>query len=115
MDPADLPEPLARWLERAIELKDAVVARLPPMPPWLERVVERVQEGTARLVAFLQPIVVTVLLAVVYVVGVGLTRLVCEVFHRHALRVDQALETNGSFWREAEGYGPDPVRLHKQI
>ena len=112
MDEDELPAWAARLQERAVAIKDAVVARLPAP---IDRFFERVQDLTARLIAFLQPIVVAVLLFLVYIVGVGLTRLVCALFYRHALAVDQALETEGSFWREAEGYGPDPVRLHKQI
>ncbi len=89
--------------------------RLPAMPAWLERAIGRVQEWTARLIAFLQPIVVSVLLFIVYLLGVGLTRLGCMLFARRVLAIDQATEANGSFWRDVEGYDPDPVRLHKQM
>ncbi len=89
--------------------------QLPALPAPLERALERVQDWTARLIAFLQPIVVAVLLFFVYVLGVGLTRLGCVLFFRRVLKLDAAVESGGSFWRDAEGYEPDPVRLHKQI
>lgn len=88
---------------------------LPALPAPLERALARVQDWTARLIAFLQPIVVSILLLFVYVVGVGMTRLVCALFYRGALKLDRAADSEGSYWREAEGYGPDPIRLHKQI
>jgi hypothetical protein len=89
--------------------------RLPALPEPVERFFARVQDLTARVIAFCQPIVVAVLLFLVYVFGVGLTRLVCAVFYRRVLRVDEAVEVDGSFWRDAQGYTPDPVRLRKQI
>lgn len=89
--------------------------QMPALPAPVERALERVQDWTARLIAFLQPIVVAVLLFVVYVLGVGLTRLGCVLFFRRVLKLDAAVESDGSFWRDAEGYEPDPVRLHKQF
>lgn len=106
---------MEEWLERAEALKDRVVARLPPLPAPLERAFARVQDLTARFIAWLQPIVVSVLLVFVYVVGLGVTWLWCSLFRRDRLRVAAAVETDGSFWRDAEGYDPDPNRLHKQI
>lgn len=88
--------------------------RLPELPPVLERAWGRVQDATNRVIAFFQPIVVTALLVIVYYVGVGLTRLVCAMFYRRVLRLDDATEDQPSYWRAAEGYDPDPVRLHKQ-
>lgn len=88
---------------------------LPPLPAPIERAVARVQDWTARVIAFFQPIVVSVLLFFVYFLGVGVTKLVCLIGYRRILRIDEAVESNGSFWRDAEGYGPDPARLHKQL
>lgn len=76
---------------------------------------ERAWAATERVTAVVQPVVVRFLLVIVYVVGVGLTRLFAAVFARRQIAVDEAVETNGSFWRDAEGYEPDPVRLRKQL
>lgn len=88
---------------------------LPALPAPLERAFRRVQDVTGRAIAFFQPIVVSVLLVFVYLVGVGLTWLVCAVFYRRMLQLDGGFEASGSYWRDAEGYGPDQERLHKQI
>jgi hypothetical protein len=106
----NLPEPVTRAWERA---RDRISAFELPAP--LQRVVDRVRRATDRVISFLQPIVVSVLLFFVYVIGIGLTRLVCAIGHRHVLKIDEAVESNGSFWRDAQGYEPDPVRLHKQL
>ena len=106
----NLPEPVTRAWERA---RDRVASIELPAP--VQRAVDSVRRTTDRIIHFLQPIVVTVLLFFVYVVGIGLTRLVCAIAYRHVLRIDEAVETNGSFWRNAEGYGPDRDRLHKQL
>lgn len=86
----------------------------PSLPAWAERAWARIQDWTDRVIGFFQPIVVKILLVLVYWIGVGSTRLICMLFYRSALRLDNAEESNGSFWREAEGYTPDPVALHKQ-
>ncbi len=88
--------------------------QLPSLPAPIERLFERAQDLTARAIAAVQPVVVSALLFVIYVVGVGLTKLVCALFWRDALRIDQAVETDGSFWRPARGYELDRERLRKQ-
>lgn len=85
------------------------------LPAPVERAFGWAQDVTARVIAAVQPVVVRVLLFVVYVIGVGLTRAVCALFYRSYLRIDDAKETDGSFWREAEGYNLDRDRLRKQI
>ncbi|MBM4390936.1 MAG: hypothetical protein FJ090_07415 [Deltaproteobacteria bacterium] len=84
------------------------------LPAPVERFFERAQEVTARVIAAVQPVVVSVFLFVIYVVGVGLTKLGCMLFRRDVLHLDQAVETDGSFWRPAQGYELDPQRLRKQ-
>ncbi len=115
MEEQEWPAPIARFLERAEAVKDRITARLPPVPEPVQRVLDRIQDLTARLIAWAQPIVVTVLLVFVYILGIGATWLWCQLFQRERLRVAAAVETDGSFWRDASGYEPDPVRLHKQI
>lgn len=88
---------------------------LPALPAPLERAFARVQEVTARVIAFCQPIVVSVLLFLIYVFGVGATRLWCMVAHRRALQLGAVAAVDGSYWQKAEGYSPDLERLHKQI
>lgn len=76
---------------------------------------ERGENLSRRVAAVVQPVVVKVLLVVVYTLGMSLTWLVARVFYRKMLAVDDAVEKGGSFWREADGYGLDPERLHRQF
>ncbi len=85
-----LPEPVIRGLERA---RDG--AR------WLGRGVQRV--------------VVTVLLFLLYVLGIGATRLLVSVAARPFLKLYAMGPPRDSYWVEAEGYELDERRLHGQF
>lgn len=74
----------------------------------------RLQEALSRVGRALQRVVLTALLAVVYLVGVGLTRLLAPIVARRALDLFRAPDPDASMWREAEGYTAERARLKRQ-
>ena len=56
------------------------------------------------VVKVIQKILVTVLLIIVYFVGLGITYL-CALIFKRGLLFD--MRTGDSFWRKAKGYEPD--------
>lgn len=85
------------------------------LPAPVARVVDRVQRVAERLGMALQKVVLNVLLTLIYVVGVGLTRLMAMVVARPLLRLYEGPTDAPSYWKDAEGYTPDREGLHKQF
>ncbi len=85
------------------------------LPAPVARFVDRVQRVSERIGIALQKAVLTVLLTVIYVVGVGLTRLLAMVFARSHLTLYEGPSKAPTYWKDAQGYTPDRVGLHKQF
>ena len=62
----------------------------------------------------MQGVVVTVLLCLLYVFGLGLTRLFASMFFRSHLEMLDG-PSRDSYWRDAEGYTFDPDQLLTQF
>ncbi len=75
---------------------------------------ERFRDRSQALGQGVQQVVVTVLLVLVYLVGLGVTRVLATVFYRKGLQRFVAGD-QPSYWVDAEGYESDPTRLLKQF
>ena len=84
-----------------------------PLP--VARFVDRVQRLSERVGMALQKSVLNVLLTLIYVVGVGLTRLFAMAFARSHLTLYEGPSAAPSYWKDAVGYTPDREGLHKQF
>jgi hypothetical protein len=85
------------------------------VPQPIQRALERVLSRARQLGRAAQTVVVTVLLFVLYVLGVGLTRLLVAVFARRYLDMYTTGPAQDSYWIDAPDYELDPERLHGQI
>jgi hypothetical protein len=74
-----------------------------------------IMEPLERAGRVLQSIAIGVGLFFLYIIGVGLTRLMMSVFFRRHLRLYKNDPHQDSYWKTAENYGADEVRLLKQI
>lgn len=85
------------------------------VPQPIQHVFERFVFRAQQLGRAVQHVVVTALLFVLYVFGVGATRLLVALAARRYLRMYTTGPVQDSYWLEAEGYELDPERLHGQI
>ncbi|MAE71444.1 MAG: hypothetical protein CME06_13375 [Gemmatimonadetes bacterium] len=79
----------------------------------MRRYWDRFKWWSRRLGRSIQAVVITVLLALVYVIGLGLTRLGAELFSRRYLKLYSMDRSKGSLWVDAEGY--EANRLDRQF
>jgi hypothetical protein len=61
-----------------------------------------------------QRVVVVVMLTLVYVFGMGATRLLAGLFYKQGLCLFAPVSGTSS-WIDAEGYEPEPVKLFRQF
>ncbi len=85
------------------------------LPQPVLRAWERLVFRARQLGRGVQTAVVTVLLFVLYGVGIGLTRLLVAVAARRHLQQYAMGPSKESYWLDAEGYELDERRLHGQI
>ena len=83
------------------------------LPAPIARLGDRIYQLSARVGTAVQSTVLTVLLFSLYVLGMGVTRLVAAVFARKYLAL-YASEPADSYWQAAEGYSVDRARLEKE-
>jgi len=75
---------------------------------------ERFKLRSQQLGLRVQAVVVRVLLAFTYALGMGLTRISAAVFSRRMLGLFDQKLLEGSYWMDAEGYEQDREALLKQ-
>lgn len=85
------------------------------LPEPIARFVDRARQTAERVGMAVQRVVLNVLLTLLYLVGVGLTKLMAMVAARPMLRLYDGPDGAPSYWKDAEGYGPDRDALHKQF
>jgi len=85
------------------------------IPDAVQRAWERFRFRSRKVGAAVQTVVVTVLLFFVYVLGLGLTRLVASVFARRHLAPFGPGDARESYWLPAEGYDASETNLGKQV
>ena len=84
------------------------------LPPRLQNLFERFEWRSKQLVRAVQSVVLSVLLFLVYFIGIGLTRILMSVFSRRHLKMF-ATPKKESYWLDAEGYTADSEQLLRQI
>ncbi len=63
-----------------------------------------------------QAILLSILLALIYFVGVGITYLLIPLFGRNLIKKFNPQEENGSYWKDAENYDHKDLRdFEKQV
>ncbi len=85
------------------------------LPQPLVRAAQRLWEWATWLGRGVQRVVVTVLLFVLYVFGIGATRLLTAVAARSYLNLYTLGPEQDSYWVDAEGYELDERRIHGQF
>ncbi len=85
------------------------------LPQPVVRAFERVRDGARWFGRGVQRVVVTVLLFLLYVLGIGMTRALTAVAARPYLKLYTLGPEQDSYWIDAEGYELDERRLHGQF
>jgi hypothetical protein len=85
------------------------------MQAWLQRAFERFKAGSIRFGLAVQRVLVTILLTLLYVFGIGATKMLSFVFFRKHLQLYTTDKSAETFWKNAEGYGPDLEALKRQF
>lgn len=85
------------------------------MTAWFQRALEGFKNGSFRFGRAVQRWIVTVLLLVLYIVGMGLTKLLCVLFFRDHLKMYRTDRSAQSFWKDVEPYTPDAETLRRQF
>ncbi|MSP56297.1 MAG: hypothetical protein EXR69_11950 [Myxococcales bacterium] len=102
----ELPRPIERVLDRVRSIE---------LPRPVLRLVERIQMWSERVGIAIQRVVLTVMLTLIYTIGVGLTRLYARMVSRQHLGLYEGPNAAATYWKDAEGYTPDREQLHKQF
>jgi len=84
------------------------------LPPAVLLAFERFKWRSRQLGRGVQGVVVTVLLLLLYVFGLGLTRLLASMFFRSHLEMMDGPALD-SYWLDVEGYTSDPDQLLTQF
>lgn len=84
------------------------------LPPAVLLAFERFKWRSRQLGRGVQRVVVTVLLCLLYIFGLGLTRLVASMFFRSHLKMLDG-PAQDSYWWDVEGYTSDPDQLLTQF
>lgn len=76
------------------------------------RLIKKVQAALQPLISFIQKIVVTAFLALLYGIGLGVTFVFAGIFNRRLL--GKGSRPADSFWKEATGYETDGKESARQ-
>jgi len=85
------------------------------MQAWFQRAFERFKDGSIRFGLGTQRVLVTILLTILYAVGIGATKFISVLFFRKHLRLYKTDKSADSFWKDAEGYSADVEALKRQF
>ena len=85
------------------------------MKAWFQRAFERFKAGSIRFGLGTQRVVVTILLTLLYALGIGLTKLLSVLFFRKYLKLYATNKSAETFWKDAEGYDANIESLKRQF
>ena len=85
------------------------------MQAWFQRAFERFKAGSIRFGLAVQRVAVTILLTLLYIFGIGATKVLSVLFFRKHLGLYKTDKSAESFWKDAEGCDPDLESLKRQF
>lgn len=86
------------------------------MNKYIETKINQLNYYTHAWLQVIQSVLLTILLTMIYFVGIGITFLLLPLMGRHLIKKFNPEEVDGSYWKDAENYDQNDLKeFEKQV